>query len=155
MVISLQTCRDMRVDSPVRFEQIKSHMRLTPALLVLPLTMLPAEAGLTVCNKAAVRAEVALGRFDGKAWGSEGWWTIPPGRCQLLIQGPLDARYYYLYGTDQGSGTWSGDTGFCTAGGRAFKINGRGECAARGYDRKGFFVIDTRDKTDVTQSLSD
>jgi uncharacterized membrane protein len=153
-VISLQTSHDMRVDSLVRFKQTKTQMRLTAAFSALLLTLIPAEAGLQVCNKANVATEVALGRFDGKAWGSEGWWTIPPQRCLTLIQGPLDARYYYLYGTDGGSGTWGGDTGFCTASGRAFKITGRGGCAARGYDRKGFFEIDTKDKTNVTQSLS-
>jgi uncharacterized membrane protein len=129
-------------------------MRFVLAVLI-PLLILPARAGFAVCNKADVPAEVALGRFDGKAWRSEGWWTIRPQKCETLISGPLDARYYYLYGTDGGSGTWNGDTGFCTAPVGPFSIPGRGNCAARGYDRKGFFEIDTGQRTDWTQSLSD
>jgi uncharacterized membrane protein len=129
-------------------------MRFVLAALI-PLLILPARAGFAVCNKADVPAKVALGRFDGKAWRSEGWWTIRPQKCETLISGPLDARYYYLYGTDGGSGTWNGDTGFCTAAVGPFSIAGRGNCAARGYDRKGFFEIDTGQKTDWMQSLSD
>jgi len=131
-------------------------MRLTAAVLTAVfLTCLPVQAGLQVCNKAKLTAKVALGRFDGKAWKSEGWWAIRPKTCETLLSGQLDARYYYLYGTDGGSGTWSGDTGFCTADGRPFSIAGRGSCAARGFDRKGFFEIDTQDRANWTQSLSD
>jgi uncharacterized membrane protein len=124
------------------------------ALIALMLAVPPAEAGLRVCNRAGVTAKVALGRFDGKAWVSKGWWTIRSGNCQTLLSGRLDARYYYLYASDGGAGTWSGDTMFCTAEKGPFAISGRGGCAARGYDGKGFFEIDTEDKADYTQSLS-
>jgi len=130
-------------------------MRLIQALLAALLVTAPASAGFAVCNKAQLPAKAALGRFDGKVWRSEGWWTIPPKKCETLLSGPLDARYYYLYGTDGGSGTWSGDMNFCTAPLGPFSIAGRGHCAARGYDRKGFFEIDTGDKANWTQSLSD
>lgn len=115
----------------------------------------PAQAGFTVCNKANVAAKVAFGRFDGKAWVSQGWWTIRPQKCQALLTGPLDARYYYLYGTDGRSGTWNGGTYFCTSAADSFSIAGRGNCAARGYDRKGFFAVDTGNRSDWKQWLSD
>ena len=129
-------------------------MRFALAALIL-LSATPAWAGFAVCNKSDVPAKVALGRFNGRDWQSEGWWTVPPQKCETLLSGALDARYYYLYATDSGTGTWNGDTGFCTAPIGPFKIEGRGSCAARGYDRKGFFQIDTGQKADWTQSLSD
>jgi uncharacterized membrane protein len=130
-------------------------MRPTAAVLIALLMALePARAGLEVCNKANVTAKVALGRFDGKAWRSSGWWVIAPGKCELLISGPLDARYYYLYGTDGGSGTWGGNTPFCTREGMSFDIPGRTQCATRNSDRKGFFAIDTGNEPNWKQYLS-
>jgi uncharacterized membrane protein len=130
-------------------------MRPFLAALVLLFITGPAQAGFTVCNKAHVTAKIAFGRFDGRAWASQGWWTIRPQKCETLLTGPLDARYYYLYGTDGGSGTWNGGTYFCTAPAERFTIPGRADCAARGYDRKGFFAVDTGNRADWKQSLSD
>ena len=135
---------------------IAKYMRPTAAVLTaLFLALEPAQAGFEVCNQATVPAKVALGRFDGKVWRSQGWWVIAPGRCERILSGPLDSRFYYLYGTDGGSGTWNGDTFFCTQEGRSFNIPGRGQCAARKYDRKGFFTIDTGNEPDWKQNLSD
>jgi uncharacterized membrane protein len=114
---------------------------------------MPAQAALNVCNKARHPARVALGRFDGRAWMSEGWWTIEPGKCAMLIKSPLDARYYYLYGADTDSGVWDGSTGFCTTANEKFSISGQGDCARRGYDRRRFFQIDTGNSTSHTQTL--
>lgn len=123
-----------------------------PALLVLVLAA-PAQAGLSVCNRAKHPARVALGRFDGRDWASEGWWTIAAGACSELIKGKLDARYYYLYGTDGDAGVWDGATSFCTAPKERFSIAGRGNCAARGYDPRRFFRIDTGDNLNQVQIL--
>lgn len=133
-------------------------MRLFLALILL-LTVAaitdPGWADFTVCNKADVTAKVALGHFNGTTWESRGWWTIPSRQCKTLISGRLNARYYYLYGTDGESGTWNGGTYFCTFARPSFTITGRGNCAARGYDRKGFFAVDTGNNPDWKQSLSD
>ena len=125
------------------------------ALVLILLLAVPAQAGFKVCNKAGVAARVAFAHFDGKAWVSEGWWTIPPQKCQTLLTKPLNARYYYLYGMDGRSGTWNGGTYFCTAAIGPFQIAGRGNCAGRNYDRKGFFAVDTGNETSWTQWLSD
>ncbi|MEI9930083.1 MAG: DUF1036 domain-containing protein [Rhizomicrobium sp.] len=98
-----------------------------------------------MCNKGKFPARVALGRFDGKNWSSEGWWTIAPKNCASVIKTQLDARYYYLYGTDTASGVWDGETSFCTASAAKFSISGRADCTKRGYDRKRFFQVDTED----------
>jgi uncharacterized membrane protein len=114
-----------------------------------------AKASLTVCNKGSQTASVALGRFNGTDWMSEGWWQVAARKCSEVVAGPLDARYYYLYASDGVSGTWGGGTLFCTAPSLKFSIAGRGQCAQRGFDRRGFFRIDTGQAPNWTQSLSD
>ena len=131
-----------------------AQLALALGLAALSVSAGPAGAGFTVCNKSGHMAKVALGRFDGRSWGSEGWWTIGPSSCTKLIARPLDARYYYLYATDSAAGTWDGSKNFCT-GQSTFTIVGRGSCAARGFDRKGFFEVDTGQNPDWTQNLSD
>ncbi|MGH6871447.1 MAG: DUF1036 domain-containing protein [Rhizomicrobium sp.] len=115
----------------------------------------PAQAGFTLCNRTAHAARVALGRFDGTDWGSEGWWSVGPRQCARLIPAALDARYYYLYASDGGAGTWDGGFGFCVAETAKFTVAGREDCAGRGYVRRGFYQVDTGQDTDVTKSISD
>lgn len=124
------------------------------AALLLVACVGPAEARLSVCNRSERAADVALGRYNGGMWRSEGWWKIGPNACADVIKSALDSRFYYLYASDGASGTWDGSKAFCTGPGR-FAIVGRAHCAARGFDRKGFFEIDTGEKADWTQSLSD
>jgi uncharacterized membrane protein len=130
-------------------------MRLAIALAALIAAASPADAGLSVCNKGAHGVKVALGLFNGTRWTSEGWWRVDARKCAQLSTGHLDARYYYLYATDGASGTWDGGKNFCVGTGETFSIVGRGGCAARGYDRRGFFEVDTGDQLNWTQSLSD
>lgn len=113
----------------------------------------PAQAGLKVCNKSALPARVAIGRFDGTRWSSEGWWTVKPNQCNPILLGNLDSRFYYLYASDGAAGSWEGKTRFCVAPETKFKA-GRGDCAAHGYDARGFFQIDTGKRADWVQNLS-
>ncbi len=129
-------------------------MRLILLILAVLATAVPAEASFSVCNRGNHMARVALGRFNGRDWESDGWWTVKPGACARLLIGTLEARYYYLYATDGGTGGWDGGHGFCVANGK-FAILGRGSCAARGYERKGFFQVDTGNAPDYTHKLSD
>jgi len=129
-------------------------LKLTlPALALALAVSSPAWAALSVCNKAKTQAKVALGRFDGRDWRSEGWWVLAPGKCADVVPGKLDARYYYLYAADGDAGVWDGGTGFCVAEDRKFSIPGRGNCAARGYDRRRFFRVDTNDNLNQVQNL--
>ena len=82
----------------------------------------PAQAGFKVCNRTPHEAKVALGRFDGTGWLSEGWWKVQPKGCAVLLTGPLNSRYYYLYATDDASGGWDGKNGFCVAESDTFQI---------------------------------
>ena len=127
-------------------------MRLAIALILV--STVSARAEFVLCNKANVAAKVALGQYNGISWESRGWWTIPSRKCETLKPGSLTARYYYLYATDGESGTWGGGTYFCTSSQQDFKIAGRNSCAARGFDRKGFFAVDTGNSPNWKQSLS-
>jgi len=132
-------------------------MRLSVALILLftgAAATVAAKADFTVCNKASVTVRIALGLYNGTNWESRGWWTILSRKCATLLTGRLNARYYYLHGTDGESGTWSGGTYFCTLAEPKFEITGRGDCAARGFDRKGFFAVDTGNSPNWKQSLS-
>ena len=76
-------------------------MRRAPLLAFLTLSaailaVSPAMAAFSVCNKSDLAARVALGRFDGRQWTSQGWWTVAPKTCAKLLTGPLQARFYYL-----------------------------------------------------------
>ena len=131
-------------------------MRLGLAL-ILVLTVVvtdPGRADFAVCNKANVTVRVAIGQYNGTIWESRGWWTVPPRTCETLVSGRLNARFYYIYGSDGQSGSWGGNTYFCTLAQSQFRISGRGNCASRGYDRTGFFVVDTGNNRDWKLSLS-
>src|ERR1700761_8172910 len=123
-------------------------------LCALPCLAGTAEAGFSICNKTGQDVRTAFGRFDGTNWTSEGWWTVKAGGCTTLLTGPLQGRFYYLYATDGAAGIWDGKTRFCVAREKRFKSVGRADCARRGFDRRGFFEVDTGKKPDWTQTLS-
>jgi uncharacterized membrane protein len=129
---------------------------LLTALVAAPFNLVaaPALAALNICNKSDLPTRVALGRFDGTNWTSQGWWNVAPKSCARLLNGPLQARYYYLYATDGAAGTWEGKTHFCIAAATKFLVPGRNDCSGRGFDRRGFFEVDTGKMPDWTQTLS-
>ena len=140
-------------------------MSRTPLLLLLAVPALagsffvasapPALAKLSVCNKTTHSASLALGFFDGKNWGSAGWWTVAAGNCTALIEEPLNGRYYYVYAEHHDvGGAWEGDRSFCVKQGR-FAIPRRTDCLAQGYEVKRFFQVDTGNSTDWTENLAD
>jgi uncharacterized membrane protein len=123
--------------------------------LVLCLTGAPAQAKFTVCNKTEHALSVAIGRYQGGTWVSEGWWKVDPQACTDVLRGALQARYYYLRGVHEGvDGAWNGNRFFCVAADN-FTIKGREDCKKRGYGQVGFFEIDTGEYTDWVQNLSD
>ena len=111
-------------------------------------------ADLKLCNKTGSTVGVALGYKDQKGWASEGWWNIPPRACKTLLEGPLIARYYYIFAVDYDKGgSWGGKATLC-ARDKIFTIRGRTNCEARGYRTTGFFEVDTGEESDWTISLS-
>ncbi len=97
----------------------------------------------------------AVGSFNGTRWISQGWWHVDGKKCAELVAGKLVSRYYYLYASDGAVGTWDGGKSFCVGTAGRFAIVGRGGCTERGFDRRGFFEIDTGNHLNFTQSLSD
>ncbi len=128
------------------------------ALLALSLAAcaaFPARADFRICNQAANRISVSLAYSEKDNWVSEGWWNLKPGDCQPILRGALAGEFYYLYGMDEHGGEWKGRTFMCTSD-RSFKIDGRQDCYVRGFDRTGFFEIDTgKDAKDWTVQLTD
>ena len=124
------------------------------ALLFLAVDAGPAAADLELCNKTESRVGVALGYKDEQGWASEGWWNIGPNDCETLYPGPLIARYYYVFAVDYDKGgSWSGDAILCTRD-KLFTIRGIRNCQERGYQKTGFFEVDTKEYTTWTVSLS-
>jgi uncharacterized membrane protein len=115
----------------------------------------PASADLRMCNNTSSRVSVALAYTDGQEWVSEGWWNLKSLDCVTLLRGALAAQYYYVYAMDERGGEWKGKAFMCTSD-REFKIQGRKDCFVRGYDRTGFFEVDTgKDAKSWTVQLTD
>jgi uncharacterized membrane protein len=116
----------------------------------------PARADLKLCNTTPSRIGVALGYNDASGgWTTEGWWTIPAQTCETLYKGPLTSRYWYVHAVDYDSdGEWGGQSFMCTHD-KAFTIKGVQDCAKRGYNRTGFFEVDTQEAKDWTIRLTD
>src|ERR1700761_7626009 len=93
---------------------------LSTTLLFSVLLTSPAMAVLDVCNHADSPSRIAIGWFDGRQWTSQGWWTVQPRSCKAILTGPLQSRFYYLYGSD-GVGTWDGKIYFCTSPAKTFR----------------------------------
>jgi uncharacterized membrane protein len=118
-------------------------------------SLTPAHADFRMCNNTGNRVSIALAYTDGQSWVSEGWWNLKPSDCDVLLRGGLAAQFYYVYAMDERGGEWKGKAFMCTSD-REFKIDGRQDCFVRGYDRTGFFEVDTgKDAKNWTVQLTD
>lgn len=134
---------------------------LTPRALVFGaaavLSMLgsPAVADFRLCNNTSSRVGVAIGYKDADGWTTEGWWNLATRSCETLLRGGLVARFYYVYAIDYDrGGEWSGKAFMCTRD-KEFTIRGIEDCLARGFDRTGFFEVDTREQRSWTVQLTE
>jgi uncharacterized membrane protein len=109
-----------------------------------------------VCNETGSKISVAFGYRAEKGWQSEGWWVADPTACVTVYHGDLESRrYYYIYAADDISGgAWDGDVYMCTRD-ETFTIFGVEDCLARGYERTGFFEVDTHNKSNWTLQLTE
>jgi uncharacterized membrane protein len=125
-----------------------------PALL-LAISTQEAKADFRLCNNTGSRVGVAIGYKDNEGWTTEGWWNVPARSCETLLRGALVARYYYIYAVDYDrGGEWSGKAYMCSRE-KEFTIRGTENCLARGYDRTGFFEVDTSEQRSWTVQLTD
>ncbi len=101
-----------------------------------------AAADFRLCNNTMHRVSVAISYTNGASWTSEGWWNLKANGCETLVRGPLTAEFYYVYAMDERGAEWKGNTFMCTRD-HEFRITGRQDCFVRGFDRTGFFEVDT------------
>jgi uncharacterized membrane protein len=112
-------------------------------------------ADLRICNNTTSRVGVALGYRDGQGWITEGWWNLGPRACETILRGQLAARFYYIHAVDYDKGgEWTGRSMLCVRN-REFTIRGIEDCLARGFDRAGFFEVDTGEQKGWTIQLTD
>jgi uncharacterized membrane protein len=125
------------------------------ACLIGTMIASPAHADFRLCNNTGSRVGIALGYKDSEGWITEGWWNISARSCETLLRGSLVARYYYIYAVDYDrGGEWSGHAYMCSRD-KEFTIRGNEDCLARGYDRTGFFEVDTGEQRAWTVQLTD
>src|ERR1700709_1594222 len=132
---------------------------LLVGLVLAPLRVsaAPALADLRVCNQSTNQVAVALGYRAERGWQSEGWWVAPPAKCATVYQGALNSRFFYIFAADDIGGRGGGGDGSvfrCTRD-ETFTIFGVEDCLARGYERTGFFEVDTQNRSDWMLQLPD
>ena len=125
------------------------------AFAVLFLWNSPAAADFRLCNNTSSRVGIALGYKDAEGWTTEGWWNVSSRACETLLRGTLVARFYYIYALDYDrGGEWSGQAFMCSRD-KEFTIKGTENCLARGFDRTGFFEVDTGEQRAWTVQLTE
>ena len=136
-------------------------VRLTAGLMpVLAFAVLclwngSAAADFRLCNNTSSRVGIALGYKDAEGWTTEGWWNVSSRSCETLLRGTLVARFYYIYALDYDrGGEWSGQAFMCSRD-KEFTIKGTENCLARGFDRTGFFEVDTGEQRAWTVQLTE
>jgi uncharacterized membrane protein len=130
---------------------------LMPALAfaVVCLWSCSAAADFRLCNNTPSRVGIALGYKDAEGWTTEGWWNVSSRSCETLLRGTLVARFYYIYALDYDrGGEWSGQAFMCSRD-KEFTIKGTENCLARGFDRTGFFEVDTGEQRAWTVHLTE
>jgi uncharacterized membrane protein len=140
------------------FRRLTTHRKGLGLALVLATACLwneKAAADFRLCNNTSSRVGIALGYKDAEGWTTEGWWNVSSRSCETLLKGALVARYYYIYALDYDrGGEWSGQAFMCSRD-KEFTIKGTDNCLARGFDRTGFFEVDTGEQRAWTVQLTD
>jgi uncharacterized membrane protein len=144
-------------ENSVRHHRPAAGLGLLSALVLLFLCAgnNPAAADFRLCNNTSSRVGIALGYKDAEGWTTEGWWNVSSRSCETLLKGALVARFYYIYALDYDrGGEWSGQAFMCSRD-KEFTIKGTENCLARGFDRTGFFEVDTGEQRAWTVQLTD
>ncbi len=141
----------------LRFRPVEAGAAFGCMLLAGAFTIAPepAAADFRLCNNTTSRVGIALGYKENEGWTTEGWWNLSARSCETLLRGVLVARYYYIYAVDYDrGGEWSGQAFMCTRD-KEFTIRGTDDCLARGFDRTGFFEVDTAEQPSWTVQLTE
>ena len=141
----------------IRFSHQRAYWVVLIAVTLLSwcLATSSAYAELRLCNKTTSQIGVAIGYKNEKKWMTEGWWNLPAQFCETLLTGPLISRFYYVYALDYDQGgEWGGKAFMCTRD-KEFTIQGIEDCVARGFEKTGFFEIDTGEQRSWTVQLTE
>ncbi len=148
--------QEAKLKTPTLFSKFGSGISLAAFVAIGALTSSSstALADLKLCNKTPNLVGVALGYKDQQGWASEGWWNVEPNVCQTLLEGPLIARYYYIFAIDyKAGGSWGGTAMMCTKE-KLFTIRGIKDCEKRKAKRTGFYEVDTGEELDWSISIT-
>jgi uncharacterized membrane protein len=149
-MITADSCR-----RPVLRRSLAAGLLPALALAWMCLWASPAAADFRLCNNTSSRVGIALGYKDAEGWTTEGWWNVSSRACETLLRGTLVARFYYIYALDYDrGGEWSGQAFMCSRD-KEFTIKGTENCLARGFDRTGFFEVDTGEQRAWTVQLTE
>lgn len=139
-------------------ERPRHRLRIKLVFGALVLTgglSVPVAADLKLCNSTSSRIGVSIGYRDGDGWATEGWWNIASQTCETLLKGTLASRFYYVHAVDYDrGGEWAGANLMCTTD-KSYTIRGVTDCQQRGFNRTGFFEVDTKEAKDWTIRLTD
>ena len=125
------------------------------AIVILCGQAVTAKADFRLCNNTGSRVGVAIGYKDADGWTTEGWWNLSSRTCETIVRGQLFARFFYVYAIDYDrGGEWSGKAFMCSRD-KEFSIRGIDDCLARGFDRTGFFEVDTAEQRSWTVQLTE
>ena len=118
-------------------------------------TLDAAHADLRLCNKSESPVGVSVGYSSDRGWTTEGWWNVEAESCKIILPGDLKSQYYYMFAVDYGEGgEWAGKAFMCTAD-KIYTIHGINDCLARGFQKTGFFEINTGTQTNWTVQLTE
>lgn len=145
----------LRFQPAPRLWMTRVFIRVAVAMAAVFTFAHPATADFRLCNNTGSRVGIAVGYKDNDGWTTEGWWNLPARSCETLLRGALVARFYYIYALDyERGGEWSGQAFMCTRD-KEFTIRGGEDCLARGYERTGFFEVDTGEQRSWTVQLTE
>ena len=116
----------------------------------------PAQADLRLCNMTSSRVGIALGYRDAQGWVTEGWWNLQSARLRDAAQGQLwrRASITSTRWITTAAANGAARSFMCTRE-REFTIRGIEDCLARGFDRSGFFEVDTGEQKSWTIQLTE
>ncbi len=141
--------------SPARAMRAPAVAAGSLAAAVLCTVSSAAYADFRLCNNTGSRVGVAIGYKDAEGWTTEGWWNLSSRSCETIVRGQLAARFFYVYAIDYDrGGEWSGKAFMCTRD-KEFSIRGIDDCLARGFERTGFFEVDTGEQRSWTVQLTE
>jgi uncharacterized membrane protein len=121
----------------------------------------PADASLTVCNRAGGKAFVAITYFsDGSSW-SKGWLQLDPGRCGVAFPGRVSNSDIGVYAETFNGVVEAGDTRRCVIwvnvqpSWTIRNADNAARCQGKGREMKGFRVFRTNNSPDYTYEVFD